>query len=140
METTTDREDYSAPREMVEQVKARASEIEQAYEKLIASLGEESVDSTGYQIARQTSMVPAILQQLVRMMDNLQQRFGDVFTTTCSGEIEDILAVAGQIRQTIENSATGAGVDDWQDLFSAIARLNLLQQRISGKMMKVKSG
>ena len=140
MEITTDKQVNSVPEETVEQVKALASGIEYAHKKLTASLGDEHGDSRKHQIARQTSMVPVILLQLVRMLENLVQKFGVVFITTCSSEIQEILAVAAQIQRVMENSAAGDETDDVQDMFSAIARLNLLQQRISGKMMKVKAG
>lgn len=140
MEITTDKQENSVPQEIVEQVKALAAGIEYAHKTLTASLGDEQGDSRKHQIARQTSMVPVILLQLVRMLENLVQKFGDVFITTCNSEIQEILAVAAQIQRVLENSAANAEADDVQDMFSAIARLNLLQQRISGKMMKVKAG
>lgn len=140
MEITTDKQENSVPQEIVEQVKALASGIEYAHKKLTASLGDEQGVSKKHQIARQTSMVPVILLQLSRMLENLVQKFGEVFIMTCSDEIQEILAVAARIQRVLENSAAGDESDDVQDMFSSIARLNLLQQRISGKMMKVKAG
>jgi hypothetical protein len=78
------------------------------------------------------------LSQQVRMLESLEQKFGQAFTSTCGDEIQDLLNVAKQIQRTMEGAAANATVDASQELFSAIPRLNLLQQRISGKMMKIK--
>ncbi|HIN67024.1 MAG TPA: hypothetical protein EYM95_20475 [Candidatus Obscuribacterales bacterium] len=145
MENTSNMQIDASHRGVVEQIKDAAAGIENAHKQLMAIPSDSSSlplidanESAKLQIVQQTSMVPVILSQQVRMLESLEQKFGQAFTSTCGDEIQDLLNVAKQIQRTMEGAAANATVDASQELFSAIPRLNLLQQRISGKMMKIK--
>lgn len=133
----TDREDWTSSK-IVELVQAAAERIEDAHARLKASLGKQPEDPLKLLIVQQTSMVPAILFQQNRMIVTLEQRYGKAFQSVCDSEIKDIVNIAQNIQLTIENCMACATPEAAQALIGDISRLNILQQRISGKMMKVR--
>lgn len=121
---------------LVEQVRHAAIGIEKAHEKLKASLSVDNTDPVKQLVVQQTSMVPVILNQQIKLLDSLETKFADAFTSACHAEIEEIATVAKHIQQTIDAVVVNAQPEAANNLFQSITRLNLLQQRISGKMMK----
>lgn len=121
---------------LVDQMRHAAMGIEKAHEKLKTSLSVDNTDSVKQLVMQQTSMVPVILNQQIKLLDSLEKKFADVFTSACQSEIEEIATVAKHIQHTIDTVVINAQPESANNLFQAITRLNLLQQRISGKMMK----
>lgn len=121
---------------LVDQVRHAAAGIETAHEKLKASISVNNNDAVKHLVVQQTSMVPVILAQQIKLLDSLEKKFADVFTSACHAEIEEIATVSKHVQQTMEAIAINVQPQASNDLFQAITRLNLLQQRISGKMMK----
>lgn len=121
---------------LLEQVRHAAMGIEKAHERLKTSLSVDNTDEMKQLVVQQTSMVPTILNQQIKLLDSLETKFADVFTSACQAEIEEIATVAKHIQQTIDDVVVNAQPEAANNLCQSITRLNLLQQRISGKMMK----
>jgi hypothetical protein len=135
MEITT-RAPKNLSSNLIEQVRHAAMGIENAHEKLKASLSVDNTDEMKQLVVQQTSMVPVILNQQIKLLDSLETKFADAFTSACQAEIEEIATVAKHIQQTIDAVVVNAQPEAANNLCQSITRLNLLQQRISGKMMK----
>jgi hypothetical protein len=79
------------------------------------------------------------------MLEQLQVKYGLQLRAKCSEDIQEILSVANQIQASLNRAVTfGANADPMllnelaASAFAGATRLNLMQQRISGKMRKVR--
>lgn len=102
-------------------------------------------DALVQQIIQQTRALSALLAQQVQMLEQLQQKYGIQLRSKCNEDIQEILCVANQIQASLNRAVTfGANADPMllNDLaanaFAGATRLNLMQQRISGKMRKAR--
>ncbi len=98
------------------------------------------------QALQHCSVLPVMLGQQLRTIEGLEQKFGEQFRSMCREEIEEIASLTTFIQDWLANIVSGTPALSLSTqrvlldkFFKDTARLNLLQQRISGKMMKVKS-
>jgi enoyl-[acyl-carrier-protein] reductase (NADH) len=97
------------------------------------------------QVIQSSALLPMLFTQHLQMIETLEQKFGMRFASNCRVEIEEIANVAERIQASMESLKTIANCVDVAEqndfaksIFESTARLNILQQRIAGKMMKVK--
>ncbi len=131
--------------ELKDQIKRATIAIEQAHKLLHESASSQNSDTVIYQVVQHSAMLPSILAQQLRMIEGLEHKFCDQFASNCREEIEEIANTAKLIHSSMENANTSrnrmdvpAQNDFAKVIFESTSRLNILQQRIAGKMMKVK--
>lgn len=141
--------DTDFPQQQLGQFKSRIQQalvaIEHAHQHLQDSLALDDSDTVIEQVVQHSAKLPAILAQQLRMIEGLEHKFCDRFSSNCRDEIEEIANVAELIRSSMENASengnsmeTLAQNDFAKVIFESTARLNILQQRIAGKMMKIR--
>ncbi len=119
--------------------------IKHAHKRLQESISDSQNNILIRQVMQSSALLPTLFTQNLKMIETLEQNFGDQFAANCSDEIKEIANVAKCIQAAMESVSTiGACVDlsEQKEFAKSIcdntARLNLMQQRIAGKMMKVK--
>ena len=97
------------------------------------------------QVVQSSALLPMLFTQHLQMIESLEQKFGVRFASNCRDEIAEIANVAERIQNAMESVKTIANCVDLAEqnefakvIFEGTSRLNILQQRIAGKMMKVK--
>jgi hypothetical protein len=96
------------------------------------------------QIAQQISFFPSFLSQQIKHIIELEKQFGEEFQNNCHEEVREIAETACDVRKSIEklfeienSEPNDAQIQCAQSLMNGMSRLNRLQQRIAGKMMKI---
>lgn len=119
--------------------------IEDAYRQLLVDATDDIDRIALMQALQQCAGLPSILKQQLRMIEGLEKKFAEQFGSKCGDEIEEMVLLSTRIREALDNAVSGKEALDQaaqahlvENLFRGTSRLNLLQQRISGKMMKVK--
>ena len=119
--------------------------IEDAYQQLLAGATDDSDRIALVHALHQCAALPSMLKQQLRMIEGLGKQFPEQFSSKCGDEVEEMSVLSKGIRKSLESAVSSkealdqaAQVHLVESLFKDTSRLNLLQQRISGKMMKVK--
>ena len=119
--------------------------IKHAQKQLQESISDNENNKLIRQVIQSSALLPMLFTQHLQMIESLEQRFGVRFASNCREEIEEIANVAERIQTAMENVDTIANCVDVTEqnvfaktIFESTSRLNILQQRIAGKMMKVK--
>ncbi len=119
--------------------------IQRAHKQLNLSISDSENNNLIRQVLQSSALLPTLFTQQLRTIETLEQKFGDQLAANCSEEIKEIANIAKCIQTTMESISTiGACVDlaDQKVFAKSIcdntARLNVMQQRIAGKMMKVR--
>ncbi len=130
---------------LANQIKQATVAIEFAHKHLQENLPLDESTSVIRQVVQSSALLPVLLSQQLRMIEVLEEKFGVRVASTCGEEIEEIADVAKRIQATMENVGTNRTTADVAEqnnfarsIFESTSRLNILQQRIAGKMMKVK--
>ncbi len=96
------------------------------------------------QITQQISFFPSFLSQQIKYIVELERQFGEEFQNKCHEEVREIAETACDVRKSIEklfeienSEPNDAQIQCAQGLMNGMSRLNRLQQRIAGKMMKI---
>jgi len=128
----------------IKQIKQISTSIELKQKQLHDRFADDN-DQLVQQIIQQTRALSALLTQQVQMLEQLQVKYGLQLRAKCSEDIQEILSVANQIQASLNRAVTfGANADPMllnelaASAFAGATRLNLMQQRISGKMRKVR--
>ena len=120
--------------------------IEEAFKHLAENAPADDGMNAMIQALQHCSVLPVMLAQQLRAIEGLEQKFGEQFRSMCREEVEEIASLTTFIQDWLATIVSGAPALSLgtqrlllDKFFKDTARLNLLQQRISGKMMKVKS-
>lgn len=73
-----------------------------------------------------------LFENQLSMLEKLQNNMGNAVFDLCSEEIKEIVELANNCRTSIETNT-------FESLNEITIRLNILQQRIAGKVMKIKA-
>ena len=129
--------------EIVDELKNDGREIDRLRAKT-QTLQDVESNMVLRQIAKQISFFPSFLSQQIKHIIELENQFGDEFQTKCHDEVREIAATARDVRRSIEklfeienSEPNEAQIQCAQSLMNGMSRLNRLQQRIAGKMMKI---
>lgn len=109
-----------------------------SFSRLVSQLQPES---DLRQVMHQAKLSIELLEQQVRMTQSLYQRYGSQCEKNVNGELEQIIDLAKQLQALMETRASAIRSDDKDfaaAIYSLAPKLNLLQQRIAGKMMKIR--
>ncbi len=119
--------------------------IKYAHKQLQESISDNENNKLIRQVIQSSALLPMLFTQHLQMIESLEQKFGVRFASNCREEIEEIASVAERIQIAMEGVDTIANCVDVTEqnvfaktIFESTSRLNILQQRIAGKMMNVK--
>lgn len=119
--------------------------IKHAQKQLQESISDNENNKLIRQVVQSSALLPMLFTQHLQMIESLEQKFGERFASNCREEIEEIANVAKRIQTAMESVGTIANCVDLAEqnefaksIYESTSRLNILQQRIAGKMMKVK--
>lgn len=93
------------------------------------------------QVIHQANLSIELLEQQLRMTQSLYQRYGSQCQKNVGSEVDQIKEIAKQLQSLLQARASANFSDEQQfaaAVFSLAPKLNILQQRIAGKMMKVR--
>jgi Mg2+ and Co2+ transporter CorA len=128
---------------IIEEIQNAANEIQRLHKN--SHLNSEDSNVVIHQISQQISFFPTLLSQQIRLIANLEKQFGEAFYEKCADEVREIAETAKNVQTSIENltgelelECSDAHIACAENLTKVILRLNILQQRIAGKMMKSK--
>ncbi len=142
-DTHADSQQFSL-REVVDQVRQAIVAIEQSHKQLQDNVHDGNGEALLRQVAQSSAVLPVLLNNQLRMIESLEQQFLEQFTSHCPDEIQEIGRVAQLVRSAMESASANIGMDTAEQsriaqcVFGSTSRLNILQQRIAGKMMKIK--
>jgi len=130
--------------DIIEQIRQASASMEMLQKNLEERFA-NSEDVLVQQIVQQTSAISGLLSKQSQMLESWQKKFGGTLEAKCSSDMKEIEMLAEQINTSMKNTLDGNDSSDaiaLNDLaakaFSGATRLNLMQQRISGKMRKVR--
>lgn len=130
--------------EVAKSLQSTLAEIEALTKQIQSLLGQHAENQLVQQVGQQLCMLPMLLNQQHQMLIRLEAKYGEQFMDKCRGEVEGILGMAKEIQElmgmakpTLNSNDDEAKSQFAGKTFSCTTKLNLLQQRISGKMMKV---
>ncbi|MDZ4835286.1 MAG: hypothetical protein SGJ27_16030 [Candidatus Melainabacteria bacterium] len=129
--------------EILDEIKISATNIE-TLGKRMQEQPDANASSLHGHMAQQISFFPMFLNQQIKMITELDKNFGDEFQGKCIEEVKEIADTAKAVEAAAEVAINSVESDEFEQmervqvLFKATSKLNILQQRIAGKMMKSK--
>lgn len=127
---------------IVDEIKSATKNIEELNGRLRVLNPAES-DMVSRQISQQVSFFPMFLSQQIIMIADLEKQYGDEFQSKCFDEVKEIAETAKNVQATtesalscVESSESSRQIECADALFKGTSRLNILQQRITAKMMR----
>ena len=131
--------------ELASQIVKSTVAIQRTHRHLQDSISDDENNTLINQVIQNSALLPSLFTQQLRMIETLEQKFGDQFASNCREEIAEIASVAKHIQSSMESVKVNSGSVDAtaqndfaRSIFESTSRLNVMQQRIAGKMMKVK--
>lgn len=130
--------------EIVAEIKSTTKSIEELNSRM-RTLEQGETDQVSRQISQQVSFFPMFLSQQIKMIADLEKQFGEEFQSKCLDEVKEIAETAKNVQATTESALTcvqssesSKQIECADALFKGTSRLNILQQRITAKMMRCK--
>lgn len=126
---------------IVDEIKTASKSIAELNGRM-RSMQTSEPDMVSRQISQQVSFFPMFLSQQIKMISDLEKQFGAEFQSKCLDEVREIAETAKNVQATTESALavveSSRQIEFADALFKGTSRLNILQQRITAKMMRCK--